>query len=1315
MFESTKKSRPKGSRLLRALFMAFASGLNLVLLTVIGLYLLNDDDYREILIWSADYFLDGRLDIDGAFSVRIGHEVELTAEGVRLKAYDGSYDLSVARLNVEQRFGSYLTSGTLWINHLNMEDLQGDIRDTGGEEEFDWQAFSLPFVVIEEIQLNKLSLAYTEFDQQRHTIELSYISLDDTDNKGPVIVSIAGEINERPLRLEGTLGSLKQLRSGNQTYPVDLILSNDNGSNRQVIELDGTVGHTPSGSSQVDAIFDVNIPELVPIFDKEIVADKLGHLQGSFIVVEEGGRWRIRKTQFTATGTDAYQLRVGGTVENSGQFELHSEFGVPDPAAFGARFGIDLTRYAPFKGKGLISGNKNKLNYQGKMSIGRIESDTALTATLGGRKPQVKGELKIAELYLADIGIDQRLSLPVRASLKTGLATGEQSDPETSKSEIDTSVIAKPDVNANVKSETSAPASDDGQPLLDREPLDFSALQRFNLDLQVSIDQLTGVDFSIDKVVSSINLNDSVLEISPLWVTLEGGKADINFAVDARNTPSVSLKVKGDDLRLGEVVPHTSPEFQLGGNAGLDIDIKSKGKSLHDLVYALSGDIKLDLDNVRLPRQYLEDISADDLELAAASDAYTMLEMDGAVAVKFGKEVELTAESVRVSTDDGSYDIKLGKLDMRPDLASYLEKGSLWFHKVNIADLHAEITDIETGEEPDPTEYDWHEFDWRVTHWPYMHIEEMQLNNLTLIYTAEDDQDTFKLNSLVIDNDNSEEPAQLSAVGSVNARSLKLESGLGSPEQPPGKDRIYPVDVFLGVGHLDAIPDTPVFKLVGSLDHTQPGSTVLRGTFEVVMDELVYVISGERTADRLGRLQGSLIAADKDDRWGIRKLDAEATGTELYQWRLHGEIDDADELELHSEGEVPDPAAFGAQLGIDLTGVARYTGKGSITGTRTSLTYQTHETIGRIQSETTLSVTLVDGKPLFKGKFVIPNLYLTDIGLSGYLGVDPSAPETAANPHADEQAKPEEPSTAVADRQVIFSREPLDFSALQHLNLDVEFLIDDITGVDFAIEKLDGRIRLDDGVLRLSPLRLTFEGGKTDLELELDARNTPGVTFKLVGDDLLLENLIARMQEEVPVKGKAHLKIDITSSGHSEHELASNLSGKASFSLENARIPKKYVEFLTADLFGFLFRSVTFEDSYATLHCVLTGVEVDQGVATTVLLFGEGNRLAVDGNATVDLGQETIDLVLLPKAKKRISLDYSSITMKGPLLDPDVETTGTGAHTAAAVGSVLLIPEIIIPVFLVEQVWRFFSSEKDTGCSDYIEEHQAEIEEYQAR
>ena len=1293
MFESTKKSEPKGSRTLRALLMVLAFGLNLVLLLGVGIYLLNNDDYRRVAIWSADYFLDSRLDIDGEFSLRIGHQVELTAEAVHLKANDGSYDLSVGKLNVEQRFGSYLWTGTLWINHLNLEDLHGEIRETGNGEEFDWEAFSLPFVVIEEIQLSKLSLAYTETDQQRHTIELSHISLDDTDNQGPVKVSAAGMINEHSLQFDGMLGSLKQLRSNNQTYPVDFILSSntgDAGLDKQVIELNATVGHTPSGHSQFDAIFDVDIPELVPIFNQEIVADKLGHLQGSLIIVESGGRWRIRKTQFNATGTDAYQLRVGGAVENSGQFELHSEFGVPDPATFGARFGIDLTRYAPLKGKGLISGNKNKLNYQGKVSTGRIESETALTVSLGGGKPQIKGKINIAELYLADIGINQRLSLPA-----------------------DASATANPDTSEKPKSAAPAPTSADSQSIFDREPLDFAGFQDFNLDLEILVDQVIGADFSVDKLAGQVKLNNGVLQISPMRVTLKGGYADLELAVDARNTPSVSLKVKGDDLLLGGVVPHTRPELQLDGKAGLSIDIKSKGKSVHALVSALSGDVKLDLENVRLPKQYVEYLSTDELQPAAASDVYTMLEMDGAVAIKFGSEVELTAETVRLRTNDGSYDISLGKMYLQQDLAHYLDTGDFSIHRLSMADMHAEI--VETGiEEYDPSEYEWHEFDLRIDDLPLIIVERMDLNNLSLVYTDDDQQETASLSHLVLDNESSDEPLTVSASGMVNKRTLELEGTLGTPAEPRGKNQIYPIDFTLSSGTDEFPPKKPVIKLNGIIDRTLPAGGLVKADFNVDVSELVSILNQEKTADRLGRLQGSLESVDVDGRWGIRKLDLASTDTELYQLKMGGAAEqDGDEFELRSQLNVPDPAAFGAQLGLDFTGYAAYRGDGVFTGNRSVIKYGGQTSIGRTENETTLKITLAGGKPLIQGKFITPNLYLADIGLDKYLGVDPNAPVTPG-PHADEQAKPEESALGAGDSETIFDREPFDFGGLQHFNLDLEILIDHITGVDFTIEKLEGQVKLTDGALRLSPMHVTLEGGTTKIEFELVTRNTPSVMLKVTADDLMLGKLIARAQEQVPIEGKAHLKVDITSSGHSAHELASDLSGKLSFSLEKARVPKKYIEFLTADLFGFLFRSVTFEDSYATLNCVLTGIEVDRGVAKTRLLFGDGPRLAVEGTATVDLGQETIDMVLLPKEKKRIGLDYSRITVTGSLADPDVEATGTGAATAATVGGVMLIPEIIIPVFLVEQVWKFFSSDDDTGCSNYIEEHQAAVEEHKA-
>jgi hypothetical protein len=693
--------------------------------------------------------------------------------------------------------------------------------------------------------------------------------------------------------------------------------------------------------------------------------------------------------------------------------------------------------------------------------------------------------------------------------------------------------------------------------------------------------------------------------------------------------------------------------------------------------------------------------------------------MDGVVAIKFGSEVELSAETVRLRTNDGSYDVALGKMYLQQNLAHYLATGEFSIHRLTMADMHVEIVESES-EDDDPSEYEWHEFDFRFDDIPLIIVERMDLKNLSLVYTSDDQRDTASLSHLVLDNDNSEEPLTVSMSGKVNKRTLELEGTLGTPAEPRGKNQVFPINYILSSGTVESPPRKPLIKVNGEMDRTLPTGGLFKADFDIDVSALMSVFNQEKIVDGLGRLQGRYEFVDVDGRWSMRKLDLTSVDSELYQLKMNGAVEqDEEKFELRSDLDVPDPTAFGAQFGLDFSGYAAYRGVGVFTGNRSVIKYQGQTSIGRIDNETTLKITPAGGKPLIQGKFVTQNLYLEDIGLSKYLGVDPDAPDpddlVIAKPHAGETEKPKEPAPIAADEPIIFDREPLDFSGLQLFNLDLEFLIDDITGVDFSIEKLEGRISLTDGTLRLSPMQLVIEGGATDLELELATRNTPSVMLKVIADDLLLGKLIAKAQEEVPVEGKAHLHINITSTGHSAHELASDLSGKLSFSLENARVPKKYVEFLSADLFGFLFRSVTFKDSYATLNCVMTGLEIDQGVAKTVLLVGDGPNLAIEGTATVDLGQETIDMVLLPKQKKRIGLDYSKITVKGSLADPDVEATGTGAATAAAVGGVILIPQVIVPVFLIEQVWRFFSSGNDSGCNDYIEKHKDIIEAYIAK
>jgi hypothetical protein len=134
LISSSRTSKLKGVRAFRALALLVAVIFNLLLLLGLAFYLLDDDDYRQVLIWSADYFLDSQLEIEGAFSLNVDQIVELRAETIRLQANDGSYDLSIGKLDLQQRFGSYLMTGKLWFNHLHVEDLRGEVKETGARK-----------------------------------------------------------------------------------------------------------------------------------------------------------------------------------------------------------------------------------------------------------------------------------------------------------------------------------------------------------------------------------------------------------------------------------------------------------------------------------------------------------------------------------------------------------------------------------------------------------------------------------------------------------------------------------------------------------------------------------------------------------------------------------------------------------------------------------------------------------------------------------------------------------------------------------------------------------------------------------------------------------------------------------------------------------------------------------------------------------------------------------------------------------------------------------------------------------------------------
>jgi hypothetical protein len=497
--------------------------------------------------------------------------------------------------------------------------------------------------------------------------------------------------------------------------------------------------------------------------------------------------------------------------------------------------------------------------------------------------------------------------------------------------------------------------------------------------------------------------------------------------------------------------------------------------------------------------------------------------------------------------------------------------------------------------------------------------------------------------------------------------------------------------------------DQPVIRASGSLrTQLRKHTSTMAATFDVAVADIVAAFRDVPTG-YLGRIQGSFEMSDVDGSWGLDRFDVSSTQTDLYELNLTGALDDVvkrDRAEIVVKGGIPDPVAFGRAADISLGGVSPYRLDGRISFEKEQVHYQGIASVGRTHSETRLTGTMTDGKAGLKGEFVIPVLYLDDFGI-------PPGPEDASQ--AAERIRLAEDRKK--KKAHAFSRRPVNLEALGLADLDIDIAIDNIdSGGESAAQKVTGRLLLKDRVLHIAPLRLEAKGGPTDLELKIDARDVPVMALKMSADDQTLGPWLAQVQGKVPVEGFANYHIDLTARGGSPHELASSLKGDVSLAFENAKIPKRYVEYLSVDVFGWAVGKLHTEERYANLDCVLADFDIRDGVMNSSLLAADGPRLAIEGNMTLDLGDETIDAVFLPKQKRKLFASVSPVRLSGDMRDPDV-TAIPAKEAAKNIGALVLVPYVAIPAAIFGKLWSSVD-DKDTqggGCANLHREKAEEV------
>lgn len=286
-------------------------------------------------------------------------------------------------------------------------------------------------------------------------------------------------------------------------------------------------------------------------------------------------------------------------------------------------------------------------------------------------------------------------------------------------------------------------------------------------------------------------------------------------------------------------------------------------------------------------------------------------------------------------------------------------------------------------------------------------------------------------------------------------------------------------------------------------------------------------------------------------------------------------------------------------------------------------------------------VTVGGERPFFRAQLTSTLLDFDD--LAGFVGGTPrtDAGETSGPGQA-------------ADGRVLPDT-PYQLEKLNAMDADVRLRAQRIDSPVLPLEDMDAHLLLKDGLLRLEPLNFGAAGGEIRSNIRMNARDEPirtRVDAELRGLDLGRLFPDAELAQEAT--GDIGGKLAITGSGNSVAQMLGNADGDIAVGMGSGEISNLLLELLgldVAEAMAFLLTG----DRIIPIRCAFGDFAVRDGVMEARALAFDTTDTIVVGEGSLDLGEETLDLVLRPRPKDRSILTFRSpLVVDGTFADPDI-------------------------------------------------------------
>jgi AsmA family protein len=352
----------------------------------------------------------------------------------------------------------------------------------------------------------------------------------------------------------------------------------------------------------------------------------------------------------------------------------------------------------------------------------------------------------------------------------------------------------------------------------------------------------------------------------------------------------------------------------------------------------------------------------------------------------------------------------------------------------------------------------------------------------------------------------------------------------------------------------------------------------------------------------------------------------------------------------------------------DLTGLAlpntppyRLSGDLARNGTSYSFTH-VHGRVGESDLAGAFKVDRIDNRPNLKADLHSHSLNFFDLG--SLVG----APKPGAGTALDK--------AQAAQRRAegrLMPDATLNVARVRSTDATLHYTADQVTAqgsLPLSHVLLD--LKLDHGVLTMSPLNFSLPRGLVTSKIRIDARtDQPKDDVDVRVTNAHLEDFF-KASANAPLQGMLEARAQLHGVGDSVHKAASTADGAVALAVPSGKLRKLFAEGLGIDVANALSLYLSKNQSDTGVRCAIADFSSSHGMLTARNVVLDADHVQARGTGDVNLATETLNLSLTGEPKRlRIGRVMAPITLTGQLRSPKIGVKAGKAPAQAGIAVAL--------------------------------------------